>query len=144
MNDFLHFRRIGFFTPLIQGMLIVLLYVLTTLIAYAQYRNTGTMFGYPLAISILFVPIYEELLFRGLIFGWLSKNASTKVAFGVTSLLFGLWHLKNIFWLGPERVAMQMLYTGLLFSPIACWITVKTRSVWPMVILHYFHNLLAI
>lgn len=37
----------------------------------------------------------EELVFRGLLFGWVERRAGTWVALGLTSVLFGLVHLVN-------------------------------------------------
>lgn len=142
-TNFLSLRRVGFLSPVIQVTLVTLLYVLTTLVAYWEYRSKGTMFGYPLSISILFVPIYEEIIFRGLILKGAEKQMNWPMAILVTSVLFGLWHLKNIFFLSPGHLAYQIAYTTLIVSPILSYITLKTRTVWPAVILHYLNNLLA-
>lgn len=136
-------RKVGILTPTLQIILIALLYVAMTIIAFGEYKSKGTMFGYPLSISILFVPIYEEIIFRGLILGEAEKHLSRSKAISLVSVLFALWHLKNIFWLPPMRLAYQMLYAGLIVSPILSYITLKTRTVWPAVILHYLNNLAA-
>ena len=39
-----------------------------------------------------------------------------------------------------DLLSNQILYTALIFSPITAWITIKTRTVWPAVILHYLNN----
>lgn len=66
-----------------------------------------------------------------------------KKAIALTSVLFALWHLKNIFFLPPGALLYQMAYTGLIVSPVLSYITLKTRTVWPAVILHYLNNLAA-
>ncbi len=35
----------------------------------------------------------------------------------------------------------QVLYTALIFGPITAAIALKTRTIWPGVILHYLNNL---
>jgi len=52
-----------------------------------------------------------------------------------------LFHLRNIYWLEPAALARSMAYTGLLLGPILGWVTLRTRSVWPAVCLHYVNNL---
>ena len=140
--EFLQFRRVGTVSPFTQMFCIVALFILTTLLAYREFLSQGTTFGYPLSLSILFVPIYEEILFRGLILEYLDKHSSRPVAIVITSVLFAVWHLKNIFFLGPQHVVVQMLYAGLIVSPVLSWFTIRTRSIWPGVILHYIHNIL--
>jgi membrane protease YdiL (CAAX protease family) len=34
-----------------------------------------------------------------------------------------------------------MLYTGLIFGPVTAILALKTRTIWPGVILHYLNNL---
>lgn len=142
-TTFLSLRRVGLLTPGMQVAIVALLYVVTTLVGYLEYQSKGTMFGYPLSISILFVPIYEEIIFRGLILKEVESRMKWPMAITITSVLFGLWHLKNIFFLSPGHLAYQIAYTGLIVSPILSYITLKTRTVWPAVILHYLNNLLA-
>lgn len=62
---------------------------------------------------VLFAPIYEEIIFRGLILGALLTQLSKRQAILYSSLLFGAWHLKNIFFLDLDLLTYQMLYTTL-------------------------------
>lgn len=123
-----------------QVIIISALFILTIIGYFFQFKVTGSMDGYPPSVSILFVPIYEELIFRGLLLKYFENLYGSIRAVLLVSFLFGLWHLKNIFWLDTNALSSQILYTMLIFSPIACWITMKTRSLWPMVILHYINN----
>ena len=97
--------------------------------------------GYAPDVWILFVPITEEILFRGLILGALEITYGPVRAVVISSLFFGLWHLKNVFWLTHYQLIHQMLYTGLIFGPINAVLALKTRTIWPGVILHYLNNL---
>lgn len=139
--EFFNFKRIGPFTREVQIALVLLLYILTVAGYWFQVQKTGTMDGYAPGVSLLFVPIYEELLFRGIFLRFFERTYKALASLVITSLLFGLWHLKNVFWLSPLDLTKQVLYTALVFSPITCWITLKTRSLWPCVILHYLNNL---
>jgi len=110
LEDIFYPKKLWKITPGFQIFLVALLFTIYILVAYFNYQTTGTMFGYPLSISILFVPIYEEIIFRGLILFGLMKYYSWKKAIVISSLLFGLWHLKNIFFISQSELIYQMLY----------------------------------
>jgi membrane protease YdiL (CAAX protease family) len=139
--ELLHFRRFGPVGPALQMTVVVALYVATTLLLARDFRLTGKMMGYGPDVWILFVPITEEVLFRGLILGALEIAYGPVRAVVISSLLFGLWHLKNIFWLTDYHLLHQMLYTGLIFGPVTAVLALRTRTIWPGVILHYLNNL---
>ncbi len=142
MNEFEFFQFKSFFGfgKKSQIISISLLYALTTLGCYFDFKARGTMYGYAPSTSLLFVPIYEELIFRGFLLNFFERNYGFLRSIIAVSILFGLWHLKNIYWLNGQALTQQMLYTALIFSPITCWITLKTRSLWPAVIIHYINN----
>lgn len=136
------FRRVGPVPAAAQVVAVVLLFVTTVLCTHAEYRAHGTVFGFPgPGFNVLFAPIYEELVFRGWILGQLARRRSSRCAILVSSLLFGILHLRNIYWLAPERLIGQMVYTGAVFGPAAAWLTLKCRSLWPAVVVHYLNNL---
>jgi len=138
--EFFQFRKISLFSPGIQITLVTLLYVMTTLGYYFSVQLTGKIDGYSPSVSLLFVPIYEEIIFRGLGLKFFEHHYGKMRAVLFSSVLFGLWHLKNIFWLTPDHLQSQILYTSLFFSPITCLITLKVRSIWPAVVIHYLNN----
>ena len=136
------FRPIRWFPVWLQASLVVALYVATVLCTYHEFKTKGTSFGYAgPAAWLLFVPITEELIFRGFILTQFVRRVSNTAAIAGSSALFSLWHLRNIFWndLGP--VVGQMVYTGLFFGPVAAYLTLRFRTLWPAVILHYVNNL---
>jgi membrane protease YdiL (CAAX protease family) len=139
--ELLHFRRFGPVGPALQMTVVAGLYIATTLLLARGVRLTGKMMGYAPDVWILFVPITEEILFRGLILGALEISYGPVRAVVISSLFFGLWHLKNVFWLTHYQLLHQMLYTGLIFGPITAVLALKTRTIWPGVILHYLNNL---
>ena len=140
--ELLRFRRFGSIGPILQMAIVVALYVATTLVLARDVRLTGKMMGYDPDVWILFVPITEEILFRGFILGALEIAYGPVRAVVISSLFFGLWHLKNVFWLTDYQLIHQMLYTGLVFGPVTASLALKTRTIWPGVILHYLNNIL--
>jgi membrane protease YdiL (CAAX protease family) len=139
--ELLRFRKFWLFTPLVQIGIVAALYSITTLLFARGFRLTGTMLGGPPEVWILFVPITEEILFRGFILGALERAYGWLWAIILSSLLFGLWHLKNTFWMTNDDLEGQILYTALIFGPITAALALWTRTIWPGVILHYLNNL---
>jgi membrane protease YdiL (CAAX protease family) len=135
-------RRVGGVPARLQLALVVGLFVATVLLTHAEYRAKGTSFGVAgPAFNALVSPIYEELVFRGWILGRLARHRGPLLAILVSSALFGILHLRNIFWLDAETLLRVMVYTGAVLSPVLAYVTLRCRSVWPAVILHYANNL---
>ncbi|HEY1041751.1 MAG TPA: CPBP family intramembrane glutamic endopeptidase [Candidatus Paceibacterota bacterium] len=143
IEDILYPRKFKFFSVSTQIVAVVLIFISYTILAYLDYEKTGTIFGLPFRAGILFVPIFEELIFRGCILVGLTRYYSVKKSIVISSLLFGLWHFKNIFVMPIDDVVSQMLYAGLIFGPIVAYLTLRLKSIWPGVILHYLNNILA-
>ncbi len=139
--ELLRFRRFGPVTPGVQMGILAALYVATTLLFAREVRLAGKMAGYDPDVWILFVPIAEEILFRGLILGAFELAYGPARAVVLSSVFFGLWHLKNVFWLSEYQLIHQMLYTTLIFGPVTAVLALKTRTIWPGAILHYLNNL---
>lgn len=137
------FRSLGPLPAWTQVAAVVALFVVTVLCTHAEYRSKGTVFGFPgpAFFNVLFAPIYEELIFRGWILGRLARRRSSASAIWISGFLFGVLHLRNIYWLESWPLARSMLYTGLVLGPLLGWVALKCRSVWPAVCLHYLNNL---
>ena len=75
------------------------------------------------------VPVAEELLFRGLIFRWIRQRLSFWPAALISAAIFGLAH---------QRLD-QMIIVGLLSLPLA-WLTEKSRSLVPAILMHQTYN----
>ena len=97
--ELLQFRRMWFVTRLSQMVTVTALYAFTTVMFIRTFRLTGKMLGGLPEVWILFVPVTEEILFRGFILGALELAYGKVWAVVGSSLLFGLWHLKNGFWM---------------------------------------------
>jgi membrane protease YdiL (CAAX protease family) len=142
ISDLLEFRSWRLFPAWAQVILVVALFVLTVLLTHAEFVAKGTCFGFAgPAFNMLFNPIYEELIFRGWILGALARRHSNRFAIVVSSLLFGIVHIRNIYWLEPSHLIGVMLSAGLITGPIFAYATLRCRSVWVAVILHYLNNL---
>jgi membrane protease YdiL (CAAX protease family) len=92
--------------------------------------DTSTPFLYVLDIiaMIIFAPIFEEVLFRGGLTGSVSEYGGFSMALAV-GIMFGLWH-ENIF---------QLFYAAALGTAL-CWLTMKTGSIFPALIVHFIYN----
>lgn len=139
---FLELRHIGFLSPGIQISLIILLFLGTLYVQRQEYEKTGKTYGrYPWRISTFLSSTYEEIIFRGLVLYGLSQFISIIWAIIVSSILFGLWHIKNYKWQTKKQTIHQVIYTGVIFGPVASVITIWAGSIWVAVIFHYLHNL---
>lgn len=143
MTDFFRLKKAWLVSPLAQIFLIATLYVASVVLGYTEHARTGMVMGYPLSTSLFLAPIYEELVFRGWILGGLLKDFSPRKAVIISSVLFGAWHVKNVFWLDGGHLAYQIAYTTLVVGPVLALVTIGTRTVYPAIILHYLNNLLA-
>lgn len=80
--------------------------------------------------AVIIAPIFEEILFRGLIFNELRKNVNVVVSIILQALIFGLFH-GNL---------AQGIYAALLGS-VAAIIYVWTKSIVSNMLLHIFFNI---
>ncbi|HVW66122.1 MAG TPA: CPBP family intramembrane glutamic endopeptidase [Candidatus Peribacteraceae bacterium] len=141
-DNFLTFRPVGILTPLMQIAIIALLYAFTAFLLYKQRELHGTLFPYPILISILLAPLYEEIILRGWIFPALLRKLPTAEAVILTSALSALVYLTNIWTMDTAALIERFLLMGCVIAPALCLVTLKARSVWPAVILRYVLSLL--
>lgn len=97
------------------------------------------------ACYCLTVGLFEECIFRGLLFPFLldrfPKNKKGFLAsFFLSSCLFGLAHLVNLFYGAPPTATLlQVLYTTLVggLCAFALW---KTQNIFSPVLVHFLYN----
>lgn len=140
--NFLSLRPIGRLTITHQIILLVLAYLASIGYFYYRWATSGLLPGASVHWLVIFAPLYEEVLFRGVILGSLVQLYSKKTAILTSALLFGLWHLKNFADLTPTALLEQVLYTGLIIGPFLAWLTLRTKSIWPGVLVHTTNNVL--
>lgn len=142
MINFLPLIQIGIFTPLCQVFIICIVFITTVFVQNNVYKETGKLwFYYPPNSLIFFAPIYEEVIFRGIFLAEFISMYGVVNAVILTSILFGIWHIRSILFMPKKKVVMQMLYTGLILGPIFGIVTIVTGSIWIAVILHFLNNL---
>lgn len=78
-------------------------------------------------------PLVEELVFRGLLYGWIESRWGSGLAVVVSSLAFAAAHVE------PAH-AVLVLPLGLMFGLLR-W---RTRSLWPSLVAHMANNGLAV
>ncbi len=83
-------------------------------------------------ISIL-PAICEEMLFRGFLLKSFNVQKSPVIAILATSLLFGVFHMN----------VLQFI-TGLCLGSVLGFITYKSKSIYPAMILHFLNNFAAV
>lgn len=82
--------------------------------------------------SILFAPIFEELIFRGMMFTKLQKYGN-RFSILVVSLVFALFH-GNL----PQSIPTFFLSIGL------CIMTLRSKSIYPAILTHIIGNTVGI
>lgn len=122
------------------GVTIVLLFlsgILTKLIPnYNEVSNqlaTSRSSVCKLIITIVLIPIYEEIFYRGIIFGYLRKNFNIILAIVVQALIFGVMHLNLV----------QGIYTFILGIVLAL-VYMYSKSIIGNITIHIIFNLLGI
>jgi membrane protease YdiL (CAAX protease family) len=76
--------------------------------------------------ALLLAGVAEELLFRGVLFGWLARHLPVWATVVVTAVLFA----------GEHGYYPVLLPTGLLFGLAAGWLRARTGSVLPGMAVH--------
>lgn len=91
------------------------------------------------------VGLFEEIVFRGLIFSYLIEAFSkTKkgliVAFTVSSVLFGVLHLSNLFGgAGIGDTLLQTVYSTLI-GGLCAFVLLKTKNIVCPSLIHFLYN----
>lgn len=99
------------------------------------FAATGNNWWQLIAIGISLVvaaPVFEELLFRGLMFTKLGDNLGKVAAALIVSLLFAMAH-------GQINVGL----TTFVLSMVSCWLRHRTGAIWSSVGLHAVSNFIA-
>ena len=101
------------------------------------------------AVALLFlecmcVGFFEESAFRGVVFlGLLRRDPHNRLwafaSIAISSAVFGLVHLINIFESSPAAVLMQIGYSALIGAMCAV-ILMKTANLWLCVVIHGLFN----
>lgn len=144
MNNYLQLIEFFPFSRILQIILIVFLYLLTANYVSKNIKKLNKKIqSYQYFLEFCFAPIYEEIIFRGLLFAGLLTIFGLIESVLISSIAFGLWHYKNIYFGMEKMVYKQMIFTtiiGCIWGLIVYYI----GTIWLIVIWHYIHNLVSI
>lgn len=106
------------------------------------FQDLNRQYEYLLAFVTLVViaPVAEEAIFRGYLYGKLRKSVPVWVAVLITSLLFGLLHMK---WDGGVIAGVNVGIDVFVLSIVMCSLREVTGSIWAGIVLHMMKNGLA-
>ncbi len=91
----------------------------------------GMMF--PLLVLAVTPAVCEELLFRGYLQRQLERMGGAVMGVAASGILFGLYHLRL-------SQALPLCVLGIYLA----YITWRTRSLWPAMLVHFAHNAFAV
>ncbi len=104
----------------------------TTHVIAGLARTAPLALAATVAIGLL-GPFAEELLFRGLIYGYVDGRFGTRAAWATSSILFALAHAE------PAHIAL-VLPIGFLLG----WVRMRSASLWPCLAAHVANNTLMV
>jgi membrane protease YdiL (CAAX protease family) len=91
------------------------------------------------------VSFTEEILFRSIIFGaCVYLGLSEIMTLIITSLLFGIFHMRNIWWAGWKRSWSMSVYAGVVGGPVFALARIITGDIYLGILLHFVHNFLIV
>jgi hypothetical protein len=79
---------------------------------------------------ILVTPLFEELLFRGSLFGWLRGKVNARLTILITAAVFAVYHPLLLLW--P---------VAFLFGLGAGWVRERSQSVTPFLVMHVLNSI---
>ena len=92
-----------------------------------------------LAVSVVFAPVIEETLVRGVVFGTI-RPASRVLAYIVSALLFTLMHNWQYFGLHPFLSILLSCLPYIPASVALAWVYEKAGTIWAPITLHALIN----
>lgn len=133
-TDAISISLLGVGISVVVSILTVILQILIPSYTHVQDQLMTTHNSvFQLVIVILLIPIYEEILFRYVIFGYFKENYNTVCAVIGQAFVFGFFHLNIV----------QGIYTFLLGIALAL-VYMYSESLIGSIILHIVFNLFGI
>jgi len=94
--------------------------------------------GFPQVIwligALLFAPVAEELLFRGVLYGGYRKSMGPAPAAALTTFIFWLLHINETIYFPPAMVSVAAL------ALLALWFRLRAAAIGPAIALHLGYN----
>lgn len=100
----------------------------------------GADFRVTFALAIFIAPILEEILFRGVVFGWV-REKFPRGSYAITWALFAAAHLWQFAVPGVPLGALALQYIPLSFA--LCYCYDKSGCLWAPICLHMINNMMA-
>ncbi len=119
------------------------LHIYTLITGVERVTSGGGMIAL-LALECFCVGLFEEMAFRGVVFlGILERRRSRVrdivIAIIISSVIFGIVHSLNFFYMSPAAVLQQIGYSFLI-GAMCSVVLVRTKNIWLCVILHAIFN----
>jgi len=89
---------------------------------------------------VILAPIYEEILFRGVLFTGLRKKLPLITTGIIVSVIFGAAHLE---WGGDSPLNWAAAIDTAVFSMVLVYLRETSKSLWPAIFLHGLKNAIA-
>ncbi len=119
------------------------LHIYTLIIGVEKVTAGGGMIAL-LALECFCVGLFEEMAFRGVVFlGILERRRARAldmvIAIIISSVIFGVVHSLNFFYMSPGAVLQQIGYSFLI-GAMCSVVLVRTKNIWLCVVLHAIFN----
>lgn len=101
-------------------------------------RNAGVM----TIAAVLFAPIVEETLFRGVLFGSIRKK-SRVAAYVVSVLVFSAYHVWQFAWGAKNPLLLAYLVQYIPASAALAWSYERSGNIWTSILTHAAVNIAA-
>lgn len=95
--------------------------------------NTSEIVITSILSSVIVIPIFEEVLFRGIIFGRLKTKYKILSSIIIQGIIFGVFHLR-----------VDSILYAIIMGIILGFVFEKTKSIYTIIISHVISNFLAI
>ena len=92
-----------------------------------------------LAMTVFLGPVVEEVLFRGVVYGWLRRFGAAAAYLGST-ILFALLHVWQYAVWGDGATALLYMVDYLPVGFVLAWCYERSGSIWPGIFLHLSLN----
>jgi len=124
-------------------MTVIVISELITFFNGLTYKDSfSVQYVLTLLLFVIAVGICEELIFRGLIFKYLSAKG-LKIAILGSSILFGVGHLANLASGADFLMTLLQITYAFLFGLVCAEIVAKTKSIIFPIIWHAMHDFIA-
>ncbi|MHA1233917.1 MAG: lysostaphin resistance A-like protein, partial [Promethearchaeota archaeon] len=117
-------------------------YVFDPDVIFGTPGSSISFYGWFVFILMLIPGIWEEVSFRGVMMTLNLNKYSRTTVFIVVSLLFGLFHYFNLLGGSDLFTTNLQVFWAALFGFLLGYLFIKTKSLIPSIILHYFVNTL--